>query len=140
MRNVLVDAGPLIALFDKDDVHHDPIRELLRDTAAHLVTTWPVITETSHMLDFSTEAQIDLYRWLQAGGTSIHEITSSSLSRVIELVDKYRDRPMDLADATLVVSAEVLRISEIVSVDRDFDIYRTADRSHIANIYLRQGE
>ncbi len=52
MRSILVDAGPLIALFGQDDAHHEVIRELLRATVGRLMTTWPVITEASDMLDF----------------------------------------------------------------------------------------
>lgn len=136
MRSILVDAGPLIALFDRDDAHHAAVRGLLRDTVGRLITTWPVVTETSHMLDFEPRAQLDFYRWVAAGGVVVHEVPQEALGRIIELVEKYGDRPMDLADATLVVSAETLGIQEIVSLDRDFEIYRIAGRGRFQNLYL----
>ena len=129
----------MIALFDKDDGHHAAMRGLLRDTAGRLITTWPVVTETSHMLDFEPRAQLDFYRWVAAGGVVVHEISQEALGRIIELVEKYGDRPMDLADATLVVAAEALGIQEIVSLDRDFEIYRTAGRDRFANLYPTNG-
>ncbi len=135
MRSILVDAGPLIALFDKDDGHHAAMRGLIRDAAARLITTWPVITETSHMLDFDARAQLDFFRWVAAGGVIVHEIPQEALGRIIELVEKYDDRPMDLADTTLVVAAEALGIKEIVSIDRDFDIYRIAGSGPFVNLY-----
>jgi len=126
----------LIALFDKDDGHHAAIKRLLHDTAGRLITTWPVVTETSHMLDFDARAQLDFYRWVAAGGVVVHEVPQEALGRIIELVEKYGDRPMDLADATLVVAAEALGTAEIVSLDRDFEIYRIAGRARFQNLYV----
>lgn len=135
MRSILVDAGPLIALFDRDDAHHAAMRGRLRDTAGRLTTTWPVVTETSHMLEFEPRAQLDFYRWVAAGGV-VHEVPQEALGRIIELVEKYGDRPMDLADATLVVAAETLGIQEIVSLDRDFETYRIAGHARFQNLYV----
>jgi predicted nucleic acid-binding protein len=112
------------------------VRGLLRDTVGRLITTWPVVTETSHMLDFEPRAQLDFYRWVAAGGVVVHEVPQEALGRIIELVEKVGDRPMDLADATLVVAAETLGIQEIVSLDRDFEIYRIAGRGRFQNLYL----
>jgi predicted nucleic acid-binding protein len=126
----------LIALFDKDDGHHAAIKRLLHDTAGRLITTWPVVTETSHMLDFDARAQLDFYRWVAAGGVVVHEVPQEALGRIIELVEKYGDRPMDLADATLVVAAEALGTAEIVSIDRDFEIYRIAGSARFQNLYV----
>jgi uncharacterized protein len=136
VRSILVDAGPLIALFDRDDRHHTAVKGLLRDTAGRLITTWPVVTETSHMLDFDARAQLDFYRWLAAGGVVVHETPQEALSRIIELVVTYGDRPMDLADATLVVAAEALGVTEVISIDRDFEIYRIAGRTRFDNLYV----
>lgn len=135
MRSILVDAGPLIALFDRDDAHHAAIEDLLRGTAGRLITTWPVLTEVSHMLDFDVRAQLDFYRWVAAGGVLVHDLPVAVLERIMDLVEKYRDRPMDLADATLVVVAETLGITEIISIDRDFDIYQTSGRAWFVNLY-----
>ena len=138
MKSILVDAGPLIALFDSSDAHHAKVRDLIRDRPAQLVTTWPVITEASHMLDFDVRAQLDFLRWVSAGGVTLYEIDGAAIERIIELTSKYRDRPMDLADASLVIAAERLKLYEVISIDRDFDIYWTADRKHIRNVYLER--
>ena len=63
MRNTLIDAGPLIALFDKDDKYHKTVLDVLSHAQTVLVTTWPVITETCHLLDFSVDAQLDFLEW-----------------------------------------------------------------------------
>ena len=137
MKSTLIDAGPLIALFDRDDKYHHKVRELLSHTTTALFTTWPVITETCHMLDFSAEAQLDFLEWTYRGGLRIHELGDNDLERIISLIRKYRDRPMDLADASLVVTSEVLGIKQIISIDRDFEIYRRADKKPIENILLK---
>ncbi len=137
MKSTLIDAGPLIALFDKDDKYHRKVRGFLSHGDTALITTWPVITETCHMLDFSAEAQLDFLEWTYRGGLRIHELGKPDLERMISLIRKYRDRPMDLADASLVVTSEVLGIKQIISIDRDFEIYRRADKKPIDNILLK---
>lgn len=138
MKSILVDAGPLIALFDRSDAHHSGVRDLIGDRPAQLISTWPVVTEVSHMLDFDVRAQLDFLRWVSARGVILHEIDEGALERIIELTSKYQDRPMDLADASLVVAAEQLNLYEVISIDRDFDIYRTSDRKRITNVYLER--
>ena len=135
MRSILVDAGPLIALFDRDDAHHTSIKDLLRRTPGRLITTWPVLTETAHLLDFDDRAQLDFYGWVVDGGVLVHDLSVATLERIMNLVEKHRDRPMDLADATLVVVAETLGITEIISIDHDFDVYRTSERAWFVNLY-----
>ena len=135
MESTLIDAGPLIALFDRDDKYHRKIIDFLKGESAHLVTTWPVLTEVTHMLDFSVEAQLDFLRWVHRGGVEIHQLTVHDLERIIALTETYRDRPMDLADASLIVTAEHRGIEEIISIDRDFDIYRTHDQNYVRNVF-----
>jgi predicted nucleic acid-binding protein len=133
--NALIDAGPLIALFDRDDKYHAGTRELLARTKATLVTTWPVVTETWHMLDFSSDAQLDFLQWVFRGGARLHPQSELDLERIIALTKRYRDRPMDLADASLVAASERLGVLQIISLDRDFDIYRSGDKKRFENLF-----
>jgi predicted nucleic acid-binding protein len=55
--------------------------------------------------------------------------------RIIELTDKYSSLPMDFTDATLVIAAERTGIRQIISIDKDFDIYRLQGNEYIQNIY-----
>lgn len=137
MKSALADAGPLIALFDKDDKYHHKVRQFLSHTEMTLITTWPVITETCHMLDFSVNAQLDFLEWIYRGGLTIRELGDTDLDRIIALTRKYRDRPMDLSDASLVVTSELLGVRQIISIDRDFEIYRRADRKPLENILFK---
>jgi predicted nucleic acid-binding protein len=71
---ILIDAGPLIALFDAGDNHHKNARDFLKKNPCHFITTLAVITEVSHMLNFSTKAQRDFYEWVMCKGVIISDI------------------------------------------------------------------
>ena len=137
-NSILIDAGPLIALFDSSERHHKPIIAFLKERQFLYVSTIAVFTEVSHMLDFSKKAQRDFYHWIMYKGVIIADINQNDMPRLVELTDKYSDLPMDFADATLVITAEKTGIREIISLDKDFDIYRLPGRERIHNIYSSQ--
>lgn len=135
MKNILIDAGPLIALFDKSDKYHLKAISFLKTLERGLITTWPVITETSHMLSFSTKAQDNFLEWIERGGLKIYEMEHDHISRLSELTKKFDDVPMDLADASLIVVSEVKGIHQIASIDSDFYIYRDIRNKYLENIF-----
>ena len=81
-----------------------------------------------HLLDFNRNAQIDFLDWVNKGAVEIQNIENPDFSRIRELTLKYRDLPMDFADACLVFLAEKLNINMIATIDRDFTIYRIKGR------------
>jgi len=135
---VLIDAGPLIALFDASEKHHRPVKAFLKAHAHRYISTIAVFTEVSHMLDFSAAAQKDFYEWVMYKGVIISEINQNDMPRLVALTQKYADIPMDFADATLVITAEKTGIREIISLDKDFNIYRLPGKELIRNIYVAQ--
>ena len=138
MRSTLIDAGPLIALFDRDDAFHDMVKSYLEDFHGRLVTTWPVITEASHLLSFSSLAQVGLMTWMKRSGVRIFPLGVEHLDRLIQLVKKYSDLPLDLADGSLVVAAEDTAATDILTIDSDYSVYRTASGRAIRNILRKQ--
>jgi predicted nucleic acid-binding protein len=136
MQSTLVDAGPLIALFDKSDSYHTRAVSFLKQSQGLLITTWPVITEVSHMLDFSTKTQINFLKWINRGGLQIFDLEFYHLIRMIELSEKFTDVPMDLADATLIVASEAKGISKIASIDSDFYVYRDIRNKYLTNVFI----
>lgn len=133
----IIDSGPLIALFDRDDSFHERAVEFVRGFRGTLVTTLPVLTEVSHLLDFNGRVQRDFLRWVRDGAVQLVDVTTEDLSRLCELTEKYADRPMDFADATLVLIAERTGIKQVVSLDSDFEIYRVKGGEILENLFGR---
>ena len=133
LNTILIDTGPLAALFDKDDRHHEKVVDFIKGKRFKFVTTTAVLTEATHLLDFSVDAQINFLQWILNSG--IEEVGIRDISRIIELTKKYSDRPMDFADATLVIAAERTGIKTIISIDSDFDIYRLPGKIKIENVF-----
>ncbi|MCA9924907.1 MAG: PIN domain-containing protein [Anaerolineales bacterium] len=124
MNKILIDSGPLIALFDRSDKYHVASVEFIKTNRSTLITTIASVTETLHLLDFNRNAQLDFLGWVYAGAVVIEPITADDLQRIMELIGKYSDLPMDFADACLVFLGEKLNINRIATIDRDFDVYR----------------
>ena len=138
LNTVLIDTGPLIALFDRDDKYHTSIVEFIKNTNYRFISTTAVLTETMYMLDFNTAVQLNFLEWIMREEVIIHEIKQSNIKRIIDLTRKYSDRPMDFADATLVIAAEERGIRQIISIDSDFDIYRLYNKMKIENIFAQR--
>jgi predicted nucleic acid-binding protein len=125
MTAILVDAGPLVALLDRSDQHHNACRLALAKIAGPLGTVWPAFTEAMYLLRASAEAQRSLWEMIVVGGVRLMELRHEDCGRMRELMWKYRDLPMDLADAALVRVAERERIRRVFTIDRhDFTLYR----------------
>ena len=125
MNKILVDSGPLIALFDSSDRFHNQAVEFIKSNQYVLLTTIASITEALHLLDFNRNAQLDFIEWVGRGGVEIVNIQNSDFQRIKALTEKYRDLPMDFADSCLVLLAEKTGINKIATIDRDFSVYRT---------------
>lgn len=125
MTKILIDSGPLIALFNSKDKYHAASVKFVKNNHSELITTLASVTETLRLLDFNRNAQADFLNWANAGGITINPITLSDFSRIRALMLKYSDLPMDFADACLVLLSEKLNIGEIATIDRDFNVYRT---------------
>ena len=122
---ILLDTGPLVALFDPRDDAHGRARETLSKVVEKMVTTVPVLTEVFHLLGPSSRGARALRTFIMQGGLDLWWLSQRSLSRAFQLMDDYADHPMDLADASLVVAGEVLRTTKIFTIDRrDFLSYR----------------
>lgn len=128
MRGVLVDAGPFVALIDRRDTHHANCVEALRAITDPLVTVWPALVEAMYLLD-TWQEQATLWAMVETGPITLAPLDEQDVPRLRDLMRKYRDLPMDLADAALVHVAERDGYRRIFSLDRtDFEVYRLAGR------------
>ncbi len=124
---ILLDTGPIVAFFDASDNYYKRCIEVLKDINEPLVTTWPVLTEAFYLLGFSWKAQNNLWEFIMRGGIEIFSLDDKQQLRCQQLMNKYRDLPMDLADGTLVVLAESNKIKKVFTLDhKDFQIYKPA--------------
>jgi predicted nucleic acid-binding protein len=122
---ILVDTGPLVGLFDPLDTFHNKSVEGLKRIHEPLITTLPVLTEAFHMLDPGSLGSGNLRSFIIRGGLSVWFMDETGLLRAFDLMNKYADHPMDLADASLITAAEMLRTRRIFTIDRDdFETYR----------------
>ena len=114
-----------MALIHADDRHHAACREILASIREPLASVWPVITEAMYLLGFSPDAQDALWRLLERDAVKILPLDAADVPRMRELMRKYRDLPMDLADAAQVRVAEREGISRVFTIDRrDFELFR----------------
>lgn len=125
---MLVDAGALIALLDKDDAEHDRCVEALKRIRDPLATVWPALTEAVHLLADTTRAPDALCDMVSDGALKLVPLAPPDLARIKQLMQKYRDLPMDFADAALVRVAERDRLTRIVTFDHHFTVYRLPRR------------
>ena len=136
---VIADTGFWLALLNRDDHHHQAAKAAHERLDEWLVTTWPVVTETCHLLlrHLGGAAQRSfLQAWID-GGFVIQELGEGDAPRLVRLMKDYADLPMDLADASLVVLAERLGDGRIFSTDeRDFRTYRWKHRRPFRNLLL----
>lgn len=129
---ILTDTGPLVALLDTDDPNHQVCLTIAQRLPAQpLLTTWPCFTEAMYLLGAvgGYHYQQELWRLWSDGKLLLHNLTNAEQARMITLMAKYYDTPMDLADASLVAVAESQQFIDVFSLDSDFYIYRLANGS-----------
>jgi len=137
---ILADSGFWIALGNRRDQHHKIACTALERWANEgFVTTWPVLTEVTHLL----VARVGVYQSLTfmdavaQGACTVLPMSDDALSRITHLMHRYRNLPMDLADASLILLAEQLGEGRILSTDRrDFEGYRWKNTRPFINVLL----
>ncbi len=134
---VLVDSGPLLALFNGADKWHGAVLKWLQGNGqAQLVTTWCVATEVCALLArrIGNDAALDFLRWAQRGGIAFDIPEPTSATEVLRISERFADLPFDLADASIAEAASRLRIRQVLTIDTDFDVYRDAAGKRLVNV------
>ena len=125
MRNLLFDTGPFVALLDTSERNHERCVEFFEEFRGQLFTTEPVLTEVLYLLSPSIKSQKAGIEFVLKGGAILVPQSTGSLKRGLELMEKYKDVPMDFADSTLVALGEEMEITEIFTLDvKGFSAYR----------------
>jgi len=127
VKQVLIDTGPIVALLDTDDRDHARCIHAARQLSDDLLTTWPVLTEAMYLLSRAPRAQDALLAWIEDSALQAADLDADDAREMRVLMTKYRDLPMDFADASLVRVAGRESIKQVFTLDRrDFSIYQTA--------------
>ena len=134
MQRSILDTGPIVALFDKNDHFHKKLYDFFSKGNYIFFSTWSVITEVSFLLEFNVNSQLDFLKWVESGAIQMVELNILDISSISDYMFKYRDVPMDLADATLMCIAEKLDLKEIITLDKDFYIYRKNNGKYLNNL------
>ena len=133
---VLADTGYWLALANPRDRWHRAAVAITRQLDEALVVTWPVITETCHLMLARLGVRAEL-RFIEQVSTNveIHDLRQEHLATIRSLMETYANLPMDLADASLVLAATELGEGRILSTDqRDFSAYRWKDTEPFHNL------
>lgn len=128
---ILTDAGPIVAIIDRGETHHEACVACLSKLSGPMLTTWPAFTEAMYLLGEAGGwvAQAALWGLVENADVEIAAQDEEQVRRMRRLMEKYRDRPMDLADASLVVLAEKRGLTDVFTLDHDhFRTYRVHRR------------
>ena len=136
---IIADAGFFYALIDRRDAWHSRAVSALDTQAEGWITTWPVLTEATHLLTrwIGTGAALALLRVVADGAIAVWSWPLAHTERMVQLMARYASLPMDLADASLVLLAEELGHGRILTTDaRDFGAYRFKSQQPFQNLLL----
>lgn len=131
---IIIDSGPMIALCSEADHYHEHcVRKPQSLPSGPMTTPWPCFTEAMHLLyrKGGFPAQSQLWKLLFDKQIVIAELSDELKRRAAELMEKYRDLPMDLADASVVALVEVSPTPKVFTIDSDYHIYRLRDGSPV---------
>ena len=120
---LVADTGALYALYDAGDEHHLRVRSVLEKHQGPIVVPVAILAEVDYLLRewLGVDAELDFLDSLEAGAFQLEPFTPSDLQRCRELVAKYRDLKLGIADASVIATAERLGTNQILTVDeRDF--------------------
>jgi len=124
VEQALCDTGPVVAMVDRTDRQHDACLRAFEAFAGNLVTSWPVISEAFYLLRHPDDRDF-LWNIILSRAIGVSDLLFEDLARMMLLMNKYSDQPMDLADASLVVLAERFMLRRVFTLDRrHFSVYR----------------
>ena len=120
---IVADTGALYALYDADDRNHTAVRDTVEAHSGPIVVPLPVAAELDYFLTryLGTDAALDFLSSVDRGAFALDHLQGSDMPRVRHLVDRYRELPLGMVDAAVIVVAERLRTRAILTLDlRDF--------------------
>ena len=132
-QRILIDTGPLVALFDRRDAYYEACREQTRELPGSLFTCLPVVTEASYMLNrYDSNLVHRLLGACRDGVYALLPLDETDIEHIDRLIATYQDLCLDFADAAIMYLAEREGIDQVFTLDRrDFSVYRTSTGKHL---------
>lgn len=124
---IVCDTGPLVAVLNADDKHHDACRSLLESEPGPLIVPAPILTEVCYLAAsrLGPQAEAAFLESLASGELHLEATTTGDLARMAQLVRTYADFPLGAADASVIAVAERLDVTQIATIDhRHFRVVR----------------
>jgi uncharacterized protein len=135
MTAAIVDTGPLVALFDRAERHHGWVAERFKQLDAPLLVCEPVLAEAMYLLARYPKAQDTVLELIQNGALSVAFRLDQHIGALRKLLEKYRDTPISLADACIVLMSEIHDRHAVLTLDSDFLVYRKHGRAPLLLIH-----
>lgn len=130
-QRIVLDTGPLVAFLNGADGHHAWARDAWTRLAPPFLTTEPVLTEAFHLLSRRSGGTDAVFELLERGVIQVEMQLAPEARALRKLMRKYANVPMSLADASLVRLVELQAGSTLMTLDRDFRVYRQNGRQTI---------
>jgi len=126
MSKLLIDTGPIVALFNQQDRDHIACKTILSNVRGQVFTTSAVLTEVFHFLSAGSKSWLGVQEWVKAEYLVIEDINNmSQWHECFSFMNQDQYNPMDFADATLVMLAHQLQSNRIMTLDiKDFSSYK----------------
>lgn len=135
MTAAIVDTGPLVALLDRAERHHRWVAERFDELDAPLLVCEPVLAEVMYLLARYPKAQDAVLELIENRALSIAFRVDEHIDALRRLLQKYKDRPMSLADACIVRMSELHDRHAVLTLDSDFLVYRKHGRAPLQLIH-----
>lgn len=137
MKPVLLDTGVIVASLDRSEKCHREVVAAVTALHAPLITCEAVIAESCYLLRGLPGAAETVVENVAAGVFQVPFQLSSAAKEVLRILGKYRDSHIDFANACLVHLANQFRTGEILTLDRDFEVYRWGRNNPFQNLIAR---
>lgn len=128
IKRIILDTGPLVAFLDKREACHSWVVRMFKDLHPPFLICEPILTEVCFLLQHQSEGIEHVQRWLDIGYLQIAFQIKGQSERIFTLLQKYRDLPMSVADASLVMMIENGIGDRVLTLDSHFRIYRHSGR------------
>jgi predicted nucleic acid-binding protein len=124
-RRILLDTGPMVALFSEDDEHHERCTNTLRSLRPPLLTCWPIVSESAWLLRTRPRSLYQLFDGFRTGVFGLLSLEAEDLPAIAAIMRRYEDIGLQFADAALAHLADRENIRTVFTTDRrDFSIIR----------------